>query len=237
MSSSESDPRGRVLGVDVSRAKWIGVALDGEKVTAYAEAGIADLVEAALKDGPLSVIAIDIPIGLPDRSRRRADELAHEKVGSRRSSVFLTPVRAAVEAETHRAAIEINRRLTGAGVSAQAFALRSKILEVDRWIRDRGSAGVVEVHPEVSFAELAGAPLDDSKSTWAGVLRRRKLLAVAGINLPDDLGPAGRIAAVDDVLDAAAAAWTACRVAAGNAESYPADPEQFTDGLAAAIWM
>jgi predicted RNase H-like nuclease len=59
---------------------------------------------------------------------------------------------------------------------------------------------------------------------------------MAGIVLPDDLGSAGRAAAVDDVLDAAAAAWTARRVAHGQAHPLPDPPEHLTDGRTAAIW-
>jgi predicted RNase H-like nuclease len=94
----------------------------------------------------------------------------------------------------------------------------------------------MEVHPEASFAELAGAPLGASKSTWAGIALRRQLLAAAGISLPENLGPAGQKATVDDVLDAAAAAWTAMRVARNQARRFPDPPEIFSDGLASAIW-
>jgi predicted RNase H-like nuclease len=65
---------------------------------------------------------------------------------------------------------------------------------------------------------------------------RRELLASAGIALSDDLGVAGR-AAVDDVLDAAAAAWSARRVVMDEAISLPDPPEVFSDGLPAAIWV
>ena len=81
---------------------------------------------------------------------------------------------------------------------------------------------MVEVHPEASFAELAGAALQSRKSCWAGIALRRCLLAGAGISLPDDLGLSGEKAAVDDVLDAAAAAWTAVRVLRDQAWSTPA---------------
>jgi predicted RNase H-like nuclease len=96
---------------------------------------------------------------------------------------------------------------------------------------------VVEVHPEASFAQLAGAALRSRKSSWAGTVLRRRLLAAAGIGLPDDLGPAGEKAGVDDVLDAAAAAWTALRVLRGQARPCPDPPERFSDGLASAIWI
>jgi hypothetical protein len=55
-----------------------------------------------------------------------------------------------------------------------------------------------------NLAELAGTILWSRKSCWAGTVLRRRLLAGAGISLPDDLGLAGEKAAVDDVLDAAA---------------------------------
>jgi predicted RNase H-like nuclease len=89
----------------------------------------------------------------------------------------------------------------------------------------------------VSFAELASSPLPDGKRTWAGVQHRRRLLADAGIYLADNVGEAGRHAAVDDVLDAGAAAWTALRVATGAATPLPDPPIEHSDGWPAAIWV
>ena len=220
----------RVLGVDAYRRGWVGITL-GERIEAYAAATIAELVAEA---GPVEVIGIDIPIGLSTSDMRSADEQAQLAAGPRRSSVFLTPVRAALHAPTHAEAVEVNRAATGKGVSIQAYGLRAKILEVDAWV-PAAPARVVEVHPELSFAELAGGvPLAEPKATWAGAVRRRRLLEDAGIALPDDLGPVGR-AGTDDVLDAAAAAWSAARVAAGRARSLP-DPPELLHGIAAAIW-
>ena len=133
-------------------------------------------------------------------------------------------------------AVDLSRRLAGEGISRQAFALHAKILQVDRWVR-KAPHRVVEVHPEASFAKLAGAALQSRKSSWAGIALRRHLLAGAGLSLPDDLGLAGEKAAVDDVLDAAAAAWTAVRVVRDQALSTPSPPEVFSDGLPSAIWM
>jgi predicted RNase H-like nuclease len=113
--------------------------------------------------------------------------------------------------------------------------LQAKIVQVDRWVQQTPHR-VVEIHPEASFGQLAGAPLQSLKSTWAGIARRRQLLAGAGIILPEDLGPAGEKAAVDDVLDAAAAAWTALRVVRDQARPHPDPPELFSNGLASAIW-
>jgi len=179
------------------------------------------------------VVGIDIPIGLPDKGRRSADVLAKRMVGTRRSSVFMTPVRDALLAPDHASAVQINRGKAGEGISAQAYALRERVLSVDAWVR-RTDIIVREVHPEVSFAHLAGRPLRTRKKTWNGAEERRQLLATAGIDLTGlDLDDDG--VAVDDVLDAAAVAWTARRILTGEATSIPDPPERFSDGLSAAI--
>jgi predicted RNase H-like nuclease len=227
--------RERVLGIDACKPGWIGVTLDDGGTSAYFSTQVSDLAGQAQADGPILVVAIDMPIGLPDRGRRAADVLARAAVGPLRSSVFMTPVRAALEADDHRSAVAVNRKLAGEGISVQAFGLKTKLFQVESWVREAGYR-VVEVHPEVCFAQLAGAPLSLRKATWAGAERRRDLLAHAGVTLAGDLGVAGRAAAVDDVLDAAVAAWTARRVARGEARSMPDPPEAFTDGLPCAIW-
>ncbi len=93
------------------------------------------------------------------------------------------------------------------------------------------------MHPELSFATLAGAPMRHGKKTWAGAVERRRRLATAGITIDGDLGPDPGRAGVDDVLDAGAAAWTMLRWAAGTARSLPDPPEPMPDGVACAIWV
>ena len=226
---------GRVLGADVCSKGWVGVATGLDTTAAYFGHTIRELLTVAEAGGDVDVVALDIPIGLADDSRRQADELARRAVGTRWQSVFMTPVREALLADDHVTAILINRRLAGEGVSRQAYGLRTKIFEIDTWIKDR-SHTVIEAHPELCFATMAGSPLRTRKKTWAGARQRRQLLDATGIRLPDELGLAGEMAAVDDVLDAAAAAWTARRFAIGQAKAMPADPEMFSDGIQCAIW-
>lgn len=226
----------RVLGVDVCRAGWVGIVLAGEQVSGYVSGGIDELVAAAMVDGELAVVGIDMPIGLPDNGRRQADVLARQRIGPLWSSVFMTPVRAALAEDDHARCSARNRELAGEGVSRQAFSLRAKLLELDRWVR-RAPCRVVEVHPELSFAALAAEPLITRKASWAGARQRRQLLADVGVVISGDLGEAGRQAAVDDVLDAAVCAWTARRVAAGQARSLPDPPQVFSDGWPCAIWV
>ena len=223
-----------VLGVDAMAKGWVGVRLsDHGQLAVFSASTVTDLKLAA---GTVDLVAIDIPIGLPMAGRRAADAEARSIIGARGSSVFSTPVRAALLAETFAEANLISQRLAGYGVTQQAFALRRKIFEVERWIAS-GAHTVREVHPEVSFAVLADAPLKAGKHTWTGVGERRALLRNAGIDLPDDLGPAGGVAGVDDVLDAAVGAWSAQRILAGNGRSLPSPPEVGSDGAELAIWV
>ena len=150
-----------------------------EAVSAYAAAEIGGLVEEATVGGQLAVVAVDIPIGLPDTGRRQADILARKAVGPLWPSVFMTPVRPAMEAPDYATVADLSPRLAGEGISRQAFALQAKILQVDRWVRETPHR-VVEVHPEASFAELAGTALQSRKSCWAGTVLRHRLLEILG---------------------------------------------------------
>jgi predicted RNase H-like nuclease len=226
---------GRVLGVDGCKEGWIAVALEDGVTGIYFAADIQALVLMAEADGHLATVAIDIPIGLPDAGYRQADVLARAELAARWPSIFMTPVRQALATEDYVTASAANQALTGHRISRQAFGLREKIMQVDRWVHS-SPVRVVETHPELCFARLAGAPLLVRKSTWEGARLRYELLSGAGIKLPSDLGTAGAHAGVDDVLDAGAAAWAARQVARGAATAVPDPPEIFSDGWPCAIW-
>ncbi|MGG5259858.1 DUF429 domain-containing protein [Phycicoccus avicenniae] len=224
-----------VLGVDGCRAGWVGALLEpgAPRPRIVVAATIGELVEAVRESADVRVVGIDIPIGLPDSTTRQADALARRALPGKASSVFTTLTRAAYGAADRAAADAVNRSLSGQGVGAQAFALREKILEVDAWVRARPTVEVLEVHPEVSFATMAGAPLTPGKKTDEGRAARLDALAAVGIARPSVLE--GRGYGADDVLDACAVAWTAARRAAGLSRSLPERPEVFSDGIAAAI--
>jgi predicted RNase H-like nuclease len=79
----------------------------------------------------------------------------------------------------------------------------------------------------------ADAPLGYRKKSAGGVMERIELLRRNGIEL-GDLGSSAT-APIDDMLDAAACAWTAQRTGLGKACSRP-DPPEIVDGLRVAIW-
>jgi predicted RNase H-like nuclease len=194
-------------------------------------ATLADLVAAA---GEVAVVGVDMPIGSVAGGRRAADAAARAVLGPRRSSIFWTPPPEALAAAGYAEANAGARAATGRGLSRQAWNLVPKMREAAA-LADAGRVPLREVHPEVSFAAMAGAPLPAPKKTWAGAVHRARLLADHGVRLPDDLGPAGA-APVDDVLDAAAVAWSARRIAAGTAVTYPDPPERDGRGRPVAIW-
>jgi predicted RNase H-like nuclease len=221
---------GHVLGVDGCRAGWVGVVLGPDGAFARAVLG-ATIAELAADAGPVAAIGIDMPLRVTDEPGPRASDLAARlHLGAKRSSLFLTPPRSAYAASTYAEACAVSRRLTGKAPSRQAWALGPKILDVEAWCPSV-DVPVREVHPEVSFSLLVGAPILASKATWAGLEARRAALAAAGIVVSGDLGAAGR-AGPDDVLDAAAAAWSARRISRGEAECFPAGAEPG----APAIW-
>jgi len=216
-----------VTGIDGCRSGWIAVTLDGARVRARTAPELAELAEL----GAEGITGIDMPLGLLADGWRTADALARRALGRRGASVFAIPPRAVWTAPDYPTANQRCRELTGRGMSAQAWGLRTRLLEADRF--RRAFAGqLYEVHPELAFAAMSGAPLADTKHSAAGLAARRALLRGAGIELPERVPGA----AEDDLLDAAAVAWSALRIAAGTARVLPDPPAQRgDDGLEIAI--
>jgi predicted RNase H-like nuclease len=109
------------------------------------------------------------------------------------------------------------RAANGRGLSVQAFNLVPKMREVAAALEPALQPAVAEVHPETSFAAIAGRPCTHSKRTADGVAERIELLRAHFPALDAALDARPRGPGVDDVLDAFAAAWTARRMANGEA--------------------
>jgi predicted RNase H-like nuclease len=216
----------RVTGVDAWRRGWVAVRLeDGRLASVGTEMSLA----ALLHDGA-GITGIDMPLGLLESGWREADRAARGLLGPRCSSVFAIPPRAVWARPNYPAANQRCRELTGQGFSAQAWGLRAKLLEANTY-RETCAHPLYEVHPELAFAAMAGAPLPCSKHTVAGRELRRELLAEAGIAVPSPVTPVP----VTDVLDAAAVAWSAWRIAAGQAVTVPDRPQRDDRGREIAI--
>jgi predicted RNase H-like nuclease len=195
-----------VLGVDGAKGGWVAALVDGDDITWLR---IGDIAEALTHD--VVAIGVDMPIGLPAQGRRECDMLAKRALGRAHPRVFLSPPRAVLEATSYDDAGATHRaHAAGLGLSVQTWHLVDKIREVDRVADD---PRLVEVHPELSFARLAGEVLP-SKHGAEGRRCRIETLQRRWPGLED--APAGT-----DALDALAAAWSAERWAQGEAQTLP----------------
>ena len=223
----------KVVGVDACKGGWVFIRLkDGafESARFYRE-----FAAGVVSSSGAEAIGVDIPIGYPrpPATRRLADDKARAMVGPRRSSVFSAIHPDLLGEQDWADANRISHHRFGRGLTKQSFALKPKINEVADVAA--GNKRVYEVHPEVSFVALAGQHLEVSKKTWKGHNARRALLANHGIVIPDDLGNAGT-AGADDVLDAAAVAWSAHRIAGEQGLALPNALEYDVAGRRVAIW-
>jgi predicted RNase H-like nuclease len=229
------------VGVDGAKSGWIGVWWDNAALKFFVYDSASALADTHRQ---ARVIAVDIPIGLPERNSRRADIEARRFVGGRRaSSVFSVPVRGILDAKSQPEASRRHREIDGRGFGAQSFAILPKIREWDELLQSDTQLRAVlrEVHPEVSFAALnggVGKGLAFNKKSQEGADIRTALLStVFGFGNVTGLvqSVARRQAATDDVLDALVALWSAERIATGKSVCLPTPPDSDSTGLATAI--
>jgi predicted RNase H-like nuclease len=174
-------------------------------------ARLSDLVTSSAAE----VIAVDIPIGLPDKEGTRRCDVEVRKVlrpfGSR---VFPAPVRATLPyVDDYPGACAESRRTCGKALSKQAWHILDKIAEADELADD---PRLHECHPEAAFALMGDGVIGDSKKTPGGRAERLRRLRIWLPDISDGEIPRG-----DDALDALACAWSAMRYATGAARSWP----------------
>jgi predicted RNase H-like nuclease len=144
-------------------------------------------------------------------------------------------------AEKHQEACRRSRgsALHAKGITRQTFNILPKIREVDDLLHARPELCDVirEIHPELCFRELAGMPMRHCKSSRAGKDERRTALGRAFPDL-DLIEKDGRTQGlpVEDIFDAAAACWSARRLATGKGRSLPEVVPFDSTGLHMAIW-
>ncbi len=234
-----------LVGVDGCKAGWIAVirqSAEAPKVGIFPD--FAGLLAAT---GPDAFIAVDMPIGLPDRvgpGGRGAERAVRPMLGSRQSSVFSIPSRAAIYEADYRMACAIALATSDPPrkISRQGFMLFPKIREIDSLIDPEMQARIRESHPELAFTALnGGAPMATPKKIKGrinpeGLAERRALLQRHGFSAEFLASPVPRGAAEDDFLDACVCSLIAGRVATGEARSYPAHPQTDSRGLHVAMW-
>ncbi|MCP2259719.1 putative nuclease (RNAse H fold) [Streptoalloteichus tenebrarius] len=222
MSQRDGDPEGGhgpddvVGGVDGARGGWVLAVVLGPERVLWHLAGDAGEVLAHARS--CAVLGVDIPMGLPERGRRSCDVEAARRLGSARSSVFPAPVRSVLDQRDHEAACRASRVVTGKAISLQTWNIIPRIREWDRRLLPTDQDRIVEVHPELSFRAMAPSTAFAAKRTARGVGQRLAALRPfvdSGVVLQDLPGGV----ALDDALDALAAAWSARRWRQGRAEA------------------
>lgn len=230
-----------IAGIDGCRAGWMVVTWDDDTERAQARI-LPDFAQVLTLD--VAVIAIDMPIGLPERAApggRLACVEARARLGARQSSVFSVPCRAAVMCEDYRRACDINLENSDPPrmVAKQCFNLFAKMREIDRLLTPQMQDRVFEVHPELAFWAMNDQqPLSlpkkvKSRPDGDGMALRRRLLARSGFpieTLQRGVWKSSQ-AGEDDVLDACAVAWSACRLRDGRHIRLPPDPPRDGRGL------
>ncbi len=224
-----------VVGVDGCKGGWVAFKTDTNSLATSVE--IFDFPSILRYKPPeLAYLGIDIPIGLLDASRA-CDKAARKLLGQPRgTSVFAAPCRESLLAKNHSDASATNLRITGRGLSQQAWGIAPKIKQVDDAITPGCQQWAFEVHPEVSFWALAeGRPMTHRKKVSDGVDERLALLRTVFPEIDQHLLHRPPGVSKDDLLDAAVAAWTALRLSSGEARQV-CDPERDEKGLLAGIW-
>ncbi len=234
-----------VAGVDGCPAGW-AVVLRSDGAGELAFRVVPDFA-AVLALSDVDVIAVDMPIGLPEQvgsGGRGAERAVRPMLGPRQSSVFSVPSRAAVmEVDYVQAcATALATSDPPRKVAKQCFALFPKILEIDALMTPALEARVFEAHPELGFWRLNGRrPMSlpkkvKSAASRPGLDERVALLVAHGFTPAFLNQPLPRGVGRDDLLDAAVLSLTAARIAAGAAMSFPPEPERDGKGLRMAIW-
>jgi predicted RNase H-like nuclease len=221
-----------LAGIDGCRGGWVVVLQRGRQISAFLAGTITELASTVPAD---TILAVDMPIGLPERGDRACCKAARAHLGKPRScSVFPAPIRACLNATNGEAASRLQKRLDDRALSKQSQALLPKIREVDDFVRGhaRWRTLVYEVHPEVSFARWAGASMQHNKKRAPGRAEREALIDAQWPGARERCwaeldGDVGR----DDLNDAFAALWTARRIAAGRAVTMPERPPVDAEGL------
>ncbi|HET6378963.1 MAG TPA: DUF429 domain-containing protein [Methylocella sp.] len=241
----------RAAGVDGCRGGWAAVSYpfcDPGQAVARFSPRFEDFLD--LLD-PGCILAVDIPIGLPERAvrgGRAADWAAREFLGARRAAVFPIPSRQAVYAyrEGYAQVCRVARETSDPprALSLQAYQILPRIQEVDQLLfrRPELARRIFEAHPEVSFALMhGGEPLPVPKKGKGRLLARglecrRQILESQGFSAAFLEAPPPAGAALDDLYDACACAWSASRIIAKRAITLPAKPGAGASGRLAAVW-
>lgn len=222
-----------VAGADGCRAGWVVCRRDADgELDIRVVKALADACEG------LSILAVDMPIGLLDAPRpgRPCESEARKLLPGKTSSVFPTPCRPALTCTTYARANALSKKL-GAGLTQQTFHLFPKLRELDELLCTQRKLRrvIYEAHPELAFARMNdGAPVLSKKRKPEGHAERLRLLTRHGFRTRIERLPG---AARDDILDAIACCRTATLIADRTATRLGPARARDRNGLPMNIWF
>lgn len=219
---------GKYVGVDWAGKRWkrwVVVSITEESI----DVGTQPSMQAVWdQHDDAELILVDIPIGLPENHEtwpRDCDEAARDVVsGSRYSTIFDVPCRAAVQTSDYETAQKHNvDHIDDDSLGPQRWGFAERIHEVDVFMRNTETGETVrESHPEVCFAALSPGGSTNSKKTDAGQSERLDILRDLDERLAEkyetvhdnveEMSAWQRrigIGMMDDVMDAMVLAYTA----------------------------
>lgn len=139
-----------------------------------------DFEELLSANPTVSRILIDMPIGLASPGYPRTiDQKLRRQLPGRGSTVFNTPVRAAIYASHFDEARCVNKQMTGKSLSIQSLHLMDKIKQIDTYLINtpKKALKIYESHPELCFKSLNNdKTLLSKKSSIEGQRHRLRIL-------------------------------------------------------------
>lgn len=217
------------VGIDGFRLGWVGVWLKdtGEQRFDYSS-NLPGLLNA-----PFSMAMIDMPIGLPDHGHRACDREARSLLGP---AVFPGVRRNYWNFENQSQANKHYWENEEPGISAQLWAIRKKVREVDEFMTPARQHNLRETHPELIFFRLNNNVRLPNKKTAEGRQRRIEILTTHGFTSIEQwlLQRKGTGIGRDDLIDACACALVARR----PSKKLPVAPTPVdTRGLLMEMWF
>ncbi|WP_206812923.1 DUF429 domain-containing protein [Paradesulfitobacterium ferrireducens] len=226
----------KCVGIDGCKGGWVVVTLTD---TSFEINMIKNIGEVFNAHNDYDSVIVDMPIGLPESTTDvRPDGAVRSLLKGKASSIFNTPCRQAVYANSYDEANEINKRILGKGLSKQSYAICGKIKEIDKFVSDfpEYKNHLVESHPELCFAMLnSGEPIYDNKHTYQGARKRIELLSRYYDKTEEIISYANNspklMNCLDDVIDALCMAVTGMIAHDNLLKTIPENPMMDKQGI------
>lgn len=227
---------GIFVGIDGCKGKWVAAVIseDGFEVDKF-----NTIDEICRKYSDADTMIIDIPIGLPESlNDLRPDKIVRKQLGKKGSSIFDTPSRQAIYAESKEHARELNISALSRSLSEQSLAIGKAIRQVDEFLNrnPEWKNRLLESHPEYCFMKLNGnQPILEKKTEPDGQALRLEVLNKHYLQSEDVIQKFLRDVPyrkkIDDVIDALCLAVIGMISNDLGLKSVPEEPMEDPEGI------